>query len=262
VMAHVFSPIINSKEVSAIRGRLELINHLIDDFGFGKSSTISMQLVMGFVRPHLDATDEKVRRAAVEVTVNCYKHKGERTLKYITNVKPALLKLLEARFAELQKPAKGSRKLARSAQGLPAVRGNPRLRAGAPKRDSNSQPCIGSNQNQSFFSQPSSHDRNPEELEHVLKDCSQLFSMGSTMAMSPLSNSAISAISVQQEPTSLASNLMMSESEQEPSYMSESQQDPHLIGKPVSMGGVLPGSLNQMDHMDLDADLMEEIESY
>merc|ERR1711990_610255 len=104
VMAHVFSPIINSKEVSAIRGRLELINHLIDDFGFGKSSTISMQLVMGFVRPHLDATDEKVRRAAIEVTVNCYKHKGDRTNKYITNVKPALLKLLQSRFAELDKP--------------------------------------------------------------------------------------------------------------------------------------------------------------
>merc|ERR1712028_307987 len=90
--------------------------------GFGKAGTITMQLVMGFVRPHLDATDEKVRRAAVEVTVNCYKHKGDRTLKYVTNVKPALLKLLQQRFHELGKPSK-SRKQVKSEQGLAPVRG-------------------------------------------------------------------------------------------------------------------------------------------
>merc|ERR1712166_1017221 len=114
IMAHVFASVQNHKEVAAIRGRLDLINNLIDEFGFGKAGTITMQLVMGFVRPHLDATDEKVRRAAVEVTVNCYKHKGDRTLKYVTNVKPALLKLLQQRFEELGKPSK-ARKQVRSA---------------------------------------------------------------------------------------------------------------------------------------------------
>merc|ERR1711935_856839 len=122
IMAHMFASVQNHKEVAAIRGRLDLINNLIDEFGFGKAGTITMQLVMGFVRPHLDATDEKVRRAAVEVTVNCYKHKGDRTLKYVTNVKPALLKLPQQRFEELGKPSK-ARKQVRSAQGLAPVRG-------------------------------------------------------------------------------------------------------------------------------------------
>merc|ERR1711912_71328 len=90
-------------------GRLELITHVIDEFGFSKTSGLSLSSVMGFVRPHLDATDEKVRRAAVEVTVSCYSLKGERTLKYCSNLKPALMKLLEQRFAEVDS-SKGDKK--------------------------------------------------------------------------------------------------------------------------------------------------------
>jgi len=101
IMAHILAPIANVKEVAAIRGRLELISHVIDEFGFEKKSGLSLSSVMGFVRPHLDATDEKVRRGGVEVTVSCYSLKGERTLKYCSNLKPALLKLLEQRFAEV-----------------------------------------------------------------------------------------------------------------------------------------------------------------
>ncbi len=56
---------------------------------------------MAFVRPHLDVADEKVSRAAVEVTVQCYGLKGERTRKFCANLKPALLKLLEQRFSEI-----------------------------------------------------------------------------------------------------------------------------------------------------------------
>lgn len=221
VMAHIFSPIVNFKEISAIRGRLEIIDHLIDQFGFGKSSTITMQLVMGFVRPHLDATDEKVRRAAIEVTVSCYKYKGDRTLKYITNVKPALLKLLEQRFAELDKPAKGSRKHAKSAQGLPAVRGKPRKQL--PKRESSSQPC--GNTTDPFAPKG--------DLGNVLSDCPQLFSMGNTMTMSPLSSQAAASGSFREEPQLMGSTEM-------------------------------PGSLPPMggDAEDLDADLMNEIEAY
>merc|ERR1712070_180459 len=256
VMAHIFSPVQNHKEVAAIRGRLDLINNLIDEFGFGKAGTITMQLVMGFVRPHLDATDEKVRRAAVEVTVNCYKHKGDRTLKYVTNVKPALLKLLHQRFEELGKPSKGSRKNAKSAQGLPAVRGKPRVKA-PPKRDTTSQPSMGAGANQSFFNRepvigredaPRGNDRT-EDLNNVLKDCSQLFSMGNTMTMSPLSNTAVGPLSRENGPF-------------EQSYF-QPQHDPNFIGSPHE-GLRLPGSMGaQMDdHLDLDADLMDEIESY
>lgn len=100
VTTHMLLPIASAKEVAAIRGRLELITQFISEFGF-KSAGMSLSAVMGFVRPHLDATDEKVRRAAVEVTVQCYQLKGERTRKFCANLKPALLKLLEQRFAEV-----------------------------------------------------------------------------------------------------------------------------------------------------------------
>eukprot|EP00656_Telonema_subtile_P046823 TRINITY_DN533_c0_g1_i1.p1 TRINITY_DN533_c0_g1~~TRINITY_DN533_c0_g1_i1.p1 ORF type:complete len:499 (-),score=149.73 TRINITY_DN533_c0_g1_i1:55-1551(-) len=231
VMAHIFSPIVNFKEISAIRGRLEMIDHLIDSFGFGKSSTITMQLVMGFVRPHLDATDEKVRRAAIEVTVNCYKHKGDRTAKYITNVKPALLKLLEQRFAELDKPARGSRKHAKSAQGLPAVRGKPRIQL--PKRESSSQPC--GNTTDPFCPMPLPSE--PTALGNVLNDCPQLFSMGPSNVVGT--------------PQSSQANVGLSSSMRE--------EAPNFIGSPE-----MPGSMPRMGGgaEDLDADLMDEIEGY
>lgn len=125
VMAHILALITNAKEVAAIRGRLELIAHIIDEFGFNKNSGMSLSAVMGFVRPHLDASDEKVRRAAIEVTVSCYSLKGERTLKYCTNLKPALLKLLEQRFAEVDATKGGGKgkPLSSPAHGLPEVRG-------------------------------------------------------------------------------------------------------------------------------------------
>merc|ERR1719163_1125527 len=115
VMTHMLMPIASAKEVAAIRGRLELITQFITEFGFSKTSAMSLSAVMGFVRPHLDATDEKVRRAAVEVTVQCYQLKGERTRKFCANLKPALLKLLEQRFAELDGTAKP--------KNLPALKG-------------------------------------------------------------------------------------------------------------------------------------------
>jgi len=249
VMAHIFAPIAgdNTKEISAIRGRLELINHVIDQFGFGKTTTITMQLVMGFVRPHLDATDEKVRRAAIEVTVNCYKYKGERTLKYITNVKPALLKLLQQRFAELNKPGKSSRKNAKSA--LPEVRGKPRKHL-APKRESASQP-IGS-AGEGFFQNSNGLSNGQESSEMILKDCPGVFSMGNnTHSM------GLGSISTQ-----MKSRDIMRESE---------NQDPNFISSPGSIhnecseqGFNRSFKMDAHDHTalaaELDGDLMNEIE--
>jgi len=122
VMTHMLMPIASAKEVAAIRGRLELISQFISEFGFSKSSGMSLSAVMGFVRPHLDATDEKVRRAAVEVTVQCYQLKGERTRKFCANLKPALQKLLEQRFVELD-GGKPAGKPASAGGKLPALRG-------------------------------------------------------------------------------------------------------------------------------------------
>merc|ERR1711907_708678 len=137
VFAHILTPINNAKEVAAIRGRLELIGHIIEEFGLSKASSLSLSTVMAFVRPHLDATDEKVRRAAVEVTVSCYTLKGDRTMKYCANLKPALLKLLEQRFAEVD-GGKSSKKGSSNASVLPEVRVmKNRKSASAGSRDSN-----------------------------------------------------------------------------------------------------------------------------
>jgi len=233
VMAHIFCPVQNHKELAAIRGRLDLINHVIDEFGFSKSSTITMQLVMGFVRPHLDATDEKVRRAAVEVTVNCYKRKGDRTLKYITNVKPALLKLLQARFAELDKPAKGKK-------GLPAVRGKGKARKSSlPKRGSGGQP---------FKPDVGAMDQLISSASPVNTD---VMSMGGQSLSSPMVPSPLSAqpsVSLREDPFASSPNKMMS---------------PQNDGR-----AQIPGSLNEMEgigmggDLDLDDDLMNEIEAY
>jgi hypothetical protein len=255
VMAHIFSPIVNHKEISAIRGRLELIDHMIGEFGFSKNTTITMQLVMGFVRPHLDATDEKVRRAAIEVTVNCYKHKGDRTLKYITNVKPALLKLLQQRFAELDQPGR-NRKHTKSAQGLPAVRGP---RKAPRKRESASQPCAGT-ANQSFFSgRPAALEpvAAPTGIESVLQECPQLFGMGNnsnnTMVMSPLSSQAAPSNSIRDDLTMITSPEPLM-----PGALG-APQIPGAMGDP--MEGLRMGE-GDPDLDELDADLMNEIESY
>jgi len=137
VFAHILTPINNAKEVAAIRGRLELIGHIIEEFGLSKASSLSLSTVMAFVRPHLDATDEKVRRAAVEVTVSCYTLKGDRTMKYCANLKPALLKLLEQRFAEVD-GCKNVKKSSTNGNALPEVRGTKSRKSGnAGSRDSN-----------------------------------------------------------------------------------------------------------------------------
>ena len=42
---------------------------MIEEFSFSKTSGLSLSAVMSYVRPHLEAADEKVRMAAVEVIV-------------------------------------------------------------------------------------------------------------------------------------------------------------------------------------------------
>lgn len=127
VMANVLLPLDKDTKVSgAIRGRLELILQVVKQFGFSKSGGASLSAVMGWVRPHLEAADEKVRHAAVEVTVACYKHKGARTLQYVKDIKPALLKLLEARFDEASGSPKSKRTKERPSgrsRPLPALKG-------------------------------------------------------------------------------------------------------------------------------------------
>jgi hypothetical protein len=133
VMTHMLMPIASAKEIAAIRGRLELIQQFISEFGFSKSSGMSLSAVMTFVRPHLDAADEKVRRAAVEVTVQCYQLKGERTRKFCTNLMPTLQKLLEQRFAEADGVKSGVTK-PKARSNLPELKGTRSRKSGLPGR--------------------------------------------------------------------------------------------------------------------------------
>merc|ERR1719183_140443 len=108
---------------------------MIEEFSFSKSSGLSLSAVMSYVRPHLEATDEKVRMAAVEVTVSCYYHKGERTMQYVQGLKPATMKLLEGRFAEVgqrEKKGKSRKHGGKRADKLPALRGQAGKREALP----------------------------------------------------------------------------------------------------------------------------------
>lgn len=123
IMSHVLTTV-STKNVTAICGRLELLELLIDEVGFSKHGGLSLSVVMSWVKPHLEAPDEKVRSAAVEVTVCCYSHKGERTSQYVAHLKPALLKLLQARFAEAGTKGKDRKKKdKKSKRALPALKG-------------------------------------------------------------------------------------------------------------------------------------------
>lgn len=123
IVSHVLTTV-NAKKVTEICGRLELLEVLIDESGFSKNGGLSLSAVMSWVKPHLEAPDEKVRGAAVEVTVCCYSHKGERTSQYVAHLKPALLKLLQARFAEAGTKGKDRKKRdKKSKRSLPALKG-------------------------------------------------------------------------------------------------------------------------------------------
>eukprot|EP00658_Telonema_sp_P-2_P004576 TRINITY_DN116_c0_g1_i1.p1 TRINITY_DN116_c0_g1~~TRINITY_DN116_c0_g1_i1.p1 ORF type:complete len:449 (-),score=100.53 TRINITY_DN116_c0_g1_i1:347-1693(-) len=191
VMAHILQPLLDHKEVSAIRGRLGLIDHMISEFGFSKSNGITLELVMGFVRPHLDAADQRIRRTAVEVTVSCYKHQGDWTRKFITNVKPALIKLLEARFAELNQPSRGPRKATSTV--LPTNRdGRPKIRRNKARPPTPIVTAVNPGGGPGIpgsCGRPHAVITNTKEVDQFLSDCPQLFSisMGEPPILSDLS---------------------------------------------------------------------------
>jgi len=116
---------VSAKETATIRGRLNLLEVLIEEFGISKNSGLSLSAVMSWVRPHLEAPDAEVRQGAIDVTVACYSAKGERTCQYVANLKPALLKLLETRFAETTTSKGKSKTKTRGsrARRLPALKG-------------------------------------------------------------------------------------------------------------------------------------------
>lgn len=96
-----------SDEAIPLRPRLALLKLLVQEFRIETSSNgncgsaISADLVMGICQPALANADDKVRKAAVDNIGIAYGMVGKMIKTLITDVKPAMLKVLETKFAEI-----------------------------------------------------------------------------------------------------------------------------------------------------------------
>jgi hypothetical protein len=96
-----------SDEAIPLRPRLALLKLLVQEFRIETSSNgncgsaISADLVMSICQPALANSDDKVRKAAVDNIGIAYGMVGKIIKMHITDVKPAMLKVLEKKFAEI-----------------------------------------------------------------------------------------------------------------------------------------------------------------
>ena len=94
---------------AALRPRLGAIKLLLAEFGFAKRSGLKLALAMGLAVPALAIADDKTRKAAVEVVVQCHTLAGRKKVEpFLAPVKPAMLKVLHRKFAEADADACGT----------------------------------------------------------------------------------------------------------------------------------------------------------
>mmetsp|Transcript_8005 Transcript_8005/g.9285 ORF Transcript_8005/g.9285 Transcript_8005/m.9285 type:complete len:542 (+) Transcript_8005:119-1744(+) len=99
----VLEPVKRMKnQTAALTGRLELISRLLERCGLSDRTGFSVPKVLGFALPALETPDDKVRQSAVALVLDVYQRCG-RTVdeKYLFRLKPALRKMLQRKFAEL-----------------------------------------------------------------------------------------------------------------------------------------------------------------
>lgn len=89
-----------TQDTIPLRPRLRLLKTMIAKFGFAKSSALRLTSVMAVAIPALQISDDKTRKAAVYVVVGAYAIVGKRVRKHLNSIKPAMLKVLERKFAE------------------------------------------------------------------------------------------------------------------------------------------------------------------
>lgn len=101
---YVLAPIKKKSGQSALYiGRLELIQQMLKEFSSTRG--LSVDAVMGFATAALDSPDEKLRRGAVRVVCQLYSLQrmagGTLDEKHLVGLKPAILKKLRAKFADI-----------------------------------------------------------------------------------------------------------------------------------------------------------------
>lgn len=103
----VVVPLLTSTSIP-LRPRLALLKLLMQEFriedsssGNNTSSSITTELVLSICQPALANSDDKVRKAAVDNIGIAYGMVGKAIKMHITDVKPATLKVLEKKFAEI-----------------------------------------------------------------------------------------------------------------------------------------------------------------
>ena len=96
----------------ALRPRLALLKILLQEFALddenSRGSRLTLKLVFDMCEPALNHSDDKIRKAGVEDIVLAYSMVGDNVRQYICNVKPAMLKVLEEKFGEVDRKKTGA----------------------------------------------------------------------------------------------------------------------------------------------------------
>eukprot|EP00743_Colponemidia_sp_Colp-15_P009172 GILK01010007.1.p1 GENE.GILK01010007.1~~GILK01010007.1.p1 ORF type:complete len:632 (+),score=89.52 GILK01010007.1:86-1897(+) len=108
MLPFILKPVTKARATFALWGRLDLMLRMVSEFGLqvGKPETcqsLRIEPVMTFVTPCLNVPDDKVRALAMQLTVEIFKVLGHDVRSYLTQVKPALVHVLDRKFAEARR---------------------------------------------------------------------------------------------------------------------------------------------------------------
>ncbi|KAK3283653.1 hypothetical protein CYMTET_8662 [Cymbomonas tetramitiformis] len=109
VAPFVLEPIKKTKNHTVAQlGRLELLLKLLEKCGLHSRSGLNVENVLGFALATLETPDDKVRTAAVALVTDVYSRNGGQIADtLLARLKPALRKMLQRKFAEVDELAPG-----------------------------------------------------------------------------------------------------------------------------------------------------------
>lgn len=95
----------------ALRPRLALLKILLQEFSLddekSRGCRLTLKLVFDMCEPALNHSDDKIRKSGVEDIVLAYSIVGNDVRQYICDIKPAMLKVLEDKFSEIDRKKNG-----------------------------------------------------------------------------------------------------------------------------------------------------------
>jgi len=89
------------------RPRLNLLRVLVSEFQFQKGCGLSLGMTMSVALPALNVADDKTRKAGIAVIETTHLYVGKRLQKYLKNVKPVMMNILQRKFEEQNKARGG-----------------------------------------------------------------------------------------------------------------------------------------------------------